>query len=201
MVSSTKTIIQKFFRLSIANAVIMRVNMQELKKTKHYVNNEKLLEALIKYKEDCKIDPDTPIPDYIGECFLLIAEGFSHIHKYINYSFREEMVSDAVENCLRYFRNFDPEISKNPFAYFTQITYFAFLRRIEKEKKELYVKYKSVQNSGIFDEQHLLELGDGTTIQFEMYDNLSEFIENFETTKKKKKEVVNNKKGIEKFLE
>lgn len=175
--------------------------MTELKKSKHYVNNKDLLKALADYKEKIKKDPNTPIPDYIGECFLLIAEGFSHKPNYINYSFREEMVADAVENCLMYFHNFDPEISQNPFAYFTQITYFAFLRRIEKEKKELYVKYKSVQNAGIFDEQHLLELGDGTSMQFEMYDNLSEFIENFEEGKRKKKEVVNNKKGLDNFLE
>ena len=159
-----------------------------IKKQKHYINNPDFLQALMDYKAEqkrCKKDklPDPPIPNYIGECFMKIAEG----------------LSDGIENCLMYFDNFDPSKSKNPFAYFTQIIYYAFLRRIQKEKKQLYVKYKATEQMGILDEFEMLEFEDGTTRQFELYENISEFIENYEDAKKAKKEV-KKPKGIEKFL-
>jgi hypothetical protein len=108
-------------------------------------------------------------------------------------------MSDGIENCLMYFDNFDPSKSKNPFAYFTQIIYYAFLRRIQKEKKQLYVKYKATEQMGILDEMELMEFDDGTSRQFELYDNIAEFIENYEEAREKKKEV-KKPKGIEKFL-
>jgi hypothetical protein len=86
-----------------------------------------------------------------------------------------------------YFDNFNPDKSNNPFAYFTQIIYYAFLRRIQKEKKQLYVKYKATEQMGILDEFEMLELEDGTTRQFELYENISEFIENYEDARKAKK--------------
>jgi hypothetical protein len=106
-------------------------------KQKHYINNADFLKALIDYKEACKKakkekKPKPPIPNYIGECFMKIAEGLSHKPNFINYTYRDEMMSDGIENCLMYFDNFDPTKSKNPFAYFTQIIYYAFLRRISK---------------------------------------------------------------------
>lgn len=101
-----------------------------------------------------------------------------------------------------YFDNFNPEKSKNPFAYFTQIIYFAFLRRIQKEKKQTYIKYKATEQFGILDEMEMLENEDGTNRQFELYENLSEFIEQFELTQKaKKKKTANSKKGLELFIE
>ena len=98
-----------------------------------------------------------------------------------------------------YFRNFDPDKSKNPFAYFTQIIYYAFLRRIMKEKKQLYVKYKATEQFGILDEFELMEDSEGNYRQFELYDNISEFIHNFEENKRKKKE--GKQKGLEKFFD
>ena len=94
--------------------------------TKHYVNNADFLTALIKYRDDCKVakennETEPKIPDYIGECFLKIAEHLSRKPNFISYTYRDEMISDGVENCIQYFRNFDPDKSKNPFAYFTQI--------------------------------------------------------------------------------
>jgi len=174
-------------------------------KKKEYVNNGDFLKALIDYKEGCKLakkNKTAPpaIPNYIGECFMKIAEGLSHKPNFINYTYRDEMISDGIENCLMYFENFDPAKSKNPFAYFTQIIYFAFLRRISKEKKQTYVKYKATEQMGILDEFEMMELEDGTTRQFELYDNISEFIGNYEETKKAKK-AVKKPKGIEKFVE
>jgi hypothetical protein len=174
------------------------------KATKHYVNNADFLAALIEYKKNCdeakkNKKPEPAIPNYIGECFLKIADHLSRKPNFISYSFRDEMIADGIENCLMYFRNFDPDKSKNPFAYFTQIIYYAFLRRIMKEKKQLYVKYKATEQIGILDEFELLEDSDGNYRQFELYDNISEFIHNFEENKRKKKE--GKTKGLEKFLD
>ena len=174
------------------------------KKPKHYVNNADFLDALVVYKEKCDVakeagKEDPQIPNYIGECFLKIAEHLSRKPNFISYSFRDEMIADGIENCLMYFRNFDPSKSKNPFAYFTQIIYYAFLRRIMKEKKQLYVKYKATEQYGILDEYEMYEDSDGHMKQFQMYDNISEFIHNFEESKRKKKE--GKVKGLEKFIE
>jgi hypothetical protein len=174
------------------------------KKPKQYVNNGDFLQALIDYKQkskDAKKNKTAPpaIPNYIGECFMKIAEGLSHKPNFINYTYRDEMISDGIENCLMYFDNFDETKSKNPFAYFTQIIYYAFLRRIQKEKKQLYVKYKATEQMGILDEMELMEFEDGTKKQFELYDNIAEFIENYEESRAAKK-AVKKPKGIEKFL-
>jgi hypothetical protein len=174
-------------------------------KQKHYINNADFLQALVDYKLKCKEaskNKSSPpaIPNYIGECFMKIAEGLSHKPNFINYTYRDEMISDGIENCLMYFDNFDETKSKNPFAYFTQIIYYAFLRRIQKEKKQLYVKYKATEQMGILDEMELMEFEDGTTKQFELYDNIAEFIGNYEDAREAKK-AVKKPKGIEKFLD
>jgi hypothetical protein len=175
-----------------------------MSKKTHYVNNADFLASLIDYHDRCAIakengKEDPPIPNYIGECFLKIAESFSRKPNFISYSFREEMICDGIENCIQYFRNFDPTKSKNPFAYFTQIIYFAFLRRIAKEKKQLYVKYKATQQFGLLNEGEMYEDEHGNMKQFEMYDNIAEFIETFEATKENKKK--SKIKGLEKFIE
>jgi len=174
------------------------------KQPKHYINNKDFLNALVEYKQACKFAKENKktepqIPNYIGECFLKIAEHLSRKPNFISYSFRDEMIADGIENCLMYFRNFDETKSANPFAYFTQIIYYAFLRRIMKEKKQLYVKYKATQQFGILDEAEMMEDENGNIVQFEMYDNISEFIYNFEENKRKKKE--GKTRGIEKFME
>ena len=174
------------------------------KKTNHYVNNADFLKALIDYREKCELankegKPEPQIPNYIGECFYKIADHLSRKPNFISYSFRDEMVADGIENCLMYFRNFDDSKSKNPFAYFTQIIYYAFLRRIMKEKKQLYVKYKATEMFGILDENEMFEDSDGNMKQFQLYDNISEFIHTFEENKRKKKE--GKTKGLEKFME
>ena len=107
----------------------------------HYVDNKHLFAVIIEYKAsvaEAKANdkPKPLIPNYVGECILLIAKRLSTKPNFVNYSYRDEMISDGIENCISYFDNFDPEKSNNPFAYFTQIIYFAFLRRIQKEKKQ-----------------------------------------------------------------
>ena len=126
------------------------------KKSEHYVNNKELLQALIVYREkvaDAK-EKDLPKPritNYLGECFLKISTHLSYKPNFVNYMFRDDMISDGIENCVQYIHNFDPEKSRNPFAYFTQIIHYAFLRRIQKEKKQLDIKTKIIEKTG-FDE-------------------------------------------------
>jgi hypothetical protein len=117
----------------------------------HYVNNKDFLEAIIKMKEQVKEAEEKGLPkpivsNYIGECILKIATHLSYKPNFINYSYREDMILDGVENCIQYIDNFDPAKSNNPFAYFTQIIYYAFLRRIAKEKKQSYIKGRLIQD-------------------------------------------------------
>ena len=173
-------------------------------KPKHYVNNTDFLNALIEYKLVCKkaeMENTTEplIPNYIGECFLKIANHLSRKPNFVLYSFREEMVGDGIENCIMYFRNFDPIKSSNPFAYFTQIIYFAFLRRIQKEKKQMYVKYKATEQSSILHDGEYYEDVEGNMKQFALYDNLSEFIQTYEAKRNEKK--ITKLKVLDKFLE
>ena len=129
---------------------------REKKKPIHYVNNKEFLEAIIQRKELLKEAEETGAPtpqisNYLGECILKIANHLSYRPNFINYTYREEMISDGIENCLQYIDNFNPEKSNNPFAYFTQIIYYAFLRRIQKEKKHLFVKFKMTEQTNLFD--------------------------------------------------
>jgi|TARA_R100000030_G_scaffold65686_1_gene50015 DNA-directed RNA polymerase specialized sigma subunit len=126
------------------------------KKKEHYVNNKEFLEALVVYRKKVNEaknsgEPHPKVPDYIGECFLKIATHLSYRPNFVNYMFKDDMICDGIENCLQYIDNFDPAKSTNPFAYFTQIIYYAFLRRIQKEKKQLDIKTKLLEKSG-FDE-------------------------------------------------
>ena len=126
----------------------------EKKKKPHYVNNKEFLEAIIKRKEAIKEaeeagEPKPQITNYLGECILKIANHLSYRPNFINYTYREEMISDGIENCLQYIDKFDPNMSSNPFAYFTQIIYYAFIRRITKEKKQQQIKEKILKESNI----------------------------------------------------
>jgi len=147
---------------------IKRGTMAKRKRSEHYVNNKEFLAALIRYREDVEIaqlqDKTKPvIPRYIGECFLKIANHLSFKPNFVNYMFKEDMISDGIENCVQYIHNFNPEKSQNPFAYFTQIIHYAFLRRIQREKRQLEIKNKILEKSGyneVFDDSNQI---DGTT--------------------------------------
>lgn len=174
------------------------------RKKQHYVDNERFLVVMTEYrnafldgKENGEIRKPI-IPDYAGECFLKIAERLSHRPNFINYAFREEMVSDGIENCVMYASNFNPEKSSNPFAYFTQITYYAFLRRIEKEKKQLYIKYKTMDEfSSLEDNSDMRQMGGDTgaisagasPLSTDKRASIHEFIATFEEKKRAKKRV------------
>ena len=175
------------------------------KKSVHYVDNKKFLEAMIEWKEKCAMaeeadDPTPPLTNYIGECFLKIATHLSYRPNFINYSYRDEMISDGIQNCLQYAYNFDPEKSKNPFAYFTQIIYYAFIRRIQVEKKQVHVKNKMIEKQSY--ESFVTMEGDDTVYNNDLpYDVLlNRMGPNGEVYEPKKKEV-KSKKGLEVFME
>ena len=139
--------------------------MAKRKRSEHYVNNKEFLAALIRYQEDLEIarlqdKPKPVIPRYIGECFLKIANHSSFKPNFVNYMFKEDMISDGIENCVQYIHNFNPEKSRNPFAYFTQIIHYAFLRRIQREKRQLEIKNKIIEKSGyneVFDDNNNID--------------------------------------------
>ncbi len=174
----------------------------------HYVDNKKLYQAIVEYRKlvkECEQDnkEKPPIPRYVGDCMLLIAKRLSTKPNFVNYPYREEMISDGIENCVCYFDNYNPDRYDNPFAYFTQIIYFAFLRRIQKEKKQLYVKHKALENSILFNEmfdQSELDDGDFKISTNDLdNENMSDFVKAFENNLDKKRK--KRKQGIEKFID
>lgn len=143
------------------------------KQRPHYVNNKDFSLAVVEYvktvQEAERNKQEIPkVTDYIAISFLRIAEGLSHKANFIRYTYREEMVMDAVENCLKAISNYDIEAATrsgnpNAFAYFTQICWYAFLRRIAKEKKQQDIKLKYISQSP-FDEFALAD-ADEVSIQ------------------------------------
>jgi hypothetical protein len=177
----------------------------------HYVDNAKFLEAMIEYKSiyDESIKNKTELPqisEYLGSVFLKIAQRLSFRPNFINYAFKNDMISDGIENCLHYIHNFNPEKSNNPFAYFTQIIFYAFIRRIQKEKKQLYIKYKSMQNYDILPEYMDIDRSTDTPNPVEDYKNsdfkivVDEFVDTFEKSKKKKALVKKPATNLELFM-
>lgn len=127
------------------------------RKAVNYINNKDLFEVMSKFYYDCKEakeqERQTPkIPEYVGKCFLQICNKLSSRSNFANYTYRDEMVEDGIENCIMAVYGFNPERSSNPFAYFTQIAWNAFIRRIKREKKETYIKHKNFENNILLDE-------------------------------------------------
>ena len=155
-------------------------------KTEYYVNNREFLEAIVAYKGRVRSSEesgtDKPrVPNYIGDCFLKIATHLSYKPNFVNYMFREDMICDGIENCLQYIDNFNPEKSSNPIAYFTQIIYYAFLRRIQKEKRQLEIKSKILEKSG-YQEVMYTDTYDGDMAGMNAsYSDMGSIKENIET--------------------
>lgn len=169
----------------------------------HYINNKKLQEEMLKYFQQCKEakESNKQLPranDYIGISIKHIATKYANKAKFFGYSnlWKEEMISDGIENCIKYgLNNYNPEKYSNPFAYFTEVIHFAFLRRIKREKKEQYKKLKSQQ-----DNEHLVTLNSNKykNNENEIADNM---IKDFEHKMLDEKNKRNTKKGVELFLE
>jgi len=155
--------------------------------TAHYVNNKEFLDALIAYKEQvdaAKERGEEPpvVTRYIGECFIKIATHLSYKSNFINYTFKDDMISDGIENCLTAVQKFDPTKSSNPFAYYTQIIYFAFIRRIQKEKKQQATKYKMIENMDI--DSLILQDHDNGEFSHQFLDYLKRQMDNIDIEKR-----------------
>lgn len=152
------------------------------KERPHYVNNREFSLAVVEYCKDVKeqLEQGNPRPvvtDYIASCFLKISEGLSHKANFVRYTYREEMVMDAVENCLKAIENYDIEAATrsgkpNAFAYFTQISWFAFLRRIAKEKKQQDIKLKYISEADLS-----MFIEENTEGGYSDYSNTAPFVE------------------------
>jgi hypothetical protein len=179
------------------------------KKKVHYVNNQRFFEEIVKYRKKLQEARDSGledprIPDYIGECIWKIAEKLSTKPCFINYSYRDEMISDGIENCILYFKDYDPVKGQNPFAYFTQVIYYAFLRRIYKEERNRYTVYKNFQETlvSVSDMSLFTDSDDNHLIPTKMYDNINEFMEKFERKERERKiKRKITKEGLNKFYE
>lgn len=183
--------------------------------TKNYIDNSKFYEALKDHKQKVKLalaenKTKPKISNYIGLCISDIANNMIRMQRadktgpsFLGYSFTSEMVMDGIENSIQYLDNFDPDKSKNPFAYFSKIVYYAFLRRIAKEKKQLYIKYKMAINHGIFDAVTSPDSSSEIS-SFEVFDNLVDYVEEYErkqVSKKIKVDKKKTKKNLETIME
>jgi hypothetical protein len=170
------------------------------KTKRHYVNNKDFYEALVAYKNKFDENPNTKIPDYVGQCILAICNKLSTKPNFIGYSFRDEMIADGVENCIASVNGFNPEKSSNPFAYFTQIAWNAFIRRISKEKKQQYIKHKNMINNMMISDLDTESFNTVTGNNPQYNDITNGIIDSFEKklTKTKKSSII---QGVEKFVE
>lgn len=152
------------------------------RKSSHYVNNKTLYEHMkvyhAAYHEAMAKGEEKPrLPDYVGECILLISKRLGTKNNWRNYSFLEEMQFDGIENCIRYIHNFDPVKYNNPFAYITKIMKWAFIRRIHYEKHQQYLMLKNAQNCMIQDQlSPNMVMGES----MKLYDNLHDLISEYE---------------------
>ena len=172
-------------------------------KKRNYVNNKDLLAALIDYREKCAEaeecgETNPQVPDYIGKCIMMIAQRLATRPNFSGYMYKEEMISDGIENCLQYIHNFNPEKSKNPFAYFTQIIYYAFIRRIQKEKKQTHVKHRMIEKQEYL--PYVTMDGDQTNYSVSGFD-INVMVPDEAVYKPKKKETKDDPKGLENFMD
>ena len=180
------------------------------KPKRNYVNNPEFLQAIIAYKKKCNDaeesgEPNPQIPNYIGECIYQIATRLATKPNFSGYTYKEEMISDGLENAIQALGNFNPEKSSNPFAYFTQIIWYAFLRRIDKEKKQLYIRHKVTENSVVHgsaverDDSSSDGPGEASYIDLNN-DYMNDFVSTYERRMESKKKQQRKKKGLEKFM-
>jgi hypothetical protein len=183
--------------------------MTKKKAPRNYINNQEFYDAIVEYRKQIKEAEEagkTPprMPEYIGECIYKIATRLAMKPNFTGYSYKDEMIADSIENCILYFKYFDPDKTKNPFAYFTQVIFYSFLRRLEKEKKNRYITYKYFQETMTFayGSNLLVDSEDNPLISSAMYDNINTFMDSFEKNEAAKKEKRKQQKaGITSFFD
>ena len=177
--------------------------------TRQYVNNPEFLEALISYKNQIaesviSESPKPRVPEYIGECLLKITENIAKRPNFSGYTFKEDMIGDAIQNCLLYLHNFNENLSQNPFGYFSRIIWYAFLRRIEQESTETYVKFKSLEASPLFTDHKMESKKVVNLNKSVLNENTHHIIQKYEERqlrRKKVKEIIHNLTKLEEFME
>jgi len=180
--------------------------MVEKKKPIHYVNNKDFYKAMVEYKAMCvkaeeEGNQQPRIPNYIGTCIYDIANKLSNHKSFGLYSYKDEMISDGIETCIANIKSFNPEKYDNPFAYFTQICWHSFVQRIQKEKKQQYIKYKSLENAILSNDQHVFQDSDDRNISGSGYNEAAiHVIGSYEASVQKKKDDNKQKKALEKFM-
>ena len=168
--------------------------MEKARKPKHYVNNAELYRVMKEYNAKLKSDPNTKTPEYVGAAIMMICQRLATRPNFLHYTFVDEMIEDGIENCVKGIKSFDPERFTNPFAYFTQIAWNAFIRRIPTEKKETYIKHKNMQM--MYMDSSLV---DDSGVSMKDNDLSNEVIRSFEESLTKKKNKA--KMGLEAFVE
>lgn len=171
----------------------------------HYVDNVKFLAEIKAYQKACRIAKEKKreaprMNEYLGECLLKIAQHLSFKPNFVNYTFRDDMISDGIENCLVYAHNFNPEKSSNPFGYFTQVIFYAFIRRIQREKKQTYIKYKLIERAMVDGSLSTNPEGGPKPISDSTYlnlDNIQDFLTRYDeySVKRKERRRVTKRKG------
>ena len=180
---------------------ISKIVHKPRKKPKNYVNNKDLFDSIVQHQyehTEWSKDPSGPAPQvsaYIGECFFHMSTRISSKPNFSGYSYKEDMILDGVEDCIKYIKTFNPAKTQNPFAYFTTSIINAFIRRIHKEKKEQYIKYKNLQN--LFTEEDLISHG-AVSRNGVFLDTATEFVKKYEKAIEDKKNLT--KKGVELFV-
>jgi hypothetical protein len=184
-----------------------KIDKKAEKEKRHYVDNKSFYTALIKHRTN-RLDalvqalPPPRIPEYIGRCILQIATRLASKGNFVNYSYKEEMISDGIEYSINYLNNFDPEKSNNPFAYFTRIIFNAYIMRIHKEKKQTYIKYKSYENAALSSSFSENDPDFADMSQVSQNENMNVFVSEYERKMQEKKDLAAAapKKGVEKFV-
>ena len=176
---------------------------EKKKEVKHYVDNDKFYEAMVDYISGIEEDKAKPrASEYIGHCILQICKRLAFRPNFIAYPYRAEMISDAIENCVRYIDRFDYIKYKSPFAYFSQIAFYAMVRRIQSEHKQMQIKAKFVQTTGMYDDM-VGKPEDDDTEYFNLDDNSTlKFLYDFEIKEpeKKKRKSANQKCPLDAFI-
>jgi hypothetical protein len=171
----------------------LRKTQTKERKKANYIDNAEFFKEITEYQKLCNDDKNVPIPESLAVYFMKIADNLSNKGNFLNYTFRDEMISDGIENCLQYLHNFNPAKSKNPFSYFTQIIFFAFVRRIKKEKKQMYIKYKAFMNSELSDYEEVLKMVQDHDA---LKEHKLEFIANYEKVLEEKKKKIRDSKIV-----
>ena len=193
----------KYSTLNTFKDVMPKIRRKkQLKNKSNYIDNDKFLKEIISFRKliEKNDGKKVPVPDSLAMYFIKLAKNMSQKGNFSGYTYRDDLIADALENCIRYAANFNPNRSSNPFCYFTEIIKWAFVRKIKKENKQLYIRYKTFMDSELADNEEILTAMQNNDI---LQENKREFIQKFEASleakKIKKEKVLKNKKIVDLF--